>query len=63
MYWEAITQIEAQDVLIKLKLADYPHMKQHVRESMFNKFNAMAYPNEWQKTYTTIEDVMRQING
>ena len=36
-YWLAITKIEAQEMLIELTIADYPHLKPMRRRELYNK--------------------------
>lgn len=43
-YWLAITQIEAQDILIKLRISDWPNMKSSERRKWHRELYKMAYP-------------------
>jgi ribulose-5-phosphate 4-epimerase/fuculose-1-phosphate aldolase len=56
-YWMAVTVIEAQEVLIKLRIADYPNMKKDDRSKTHRHFHKMAYPrtHENPKKLTTKE--------
>jgi hypothetical protein len=42
MYWESITVIEAQDVLIQLKVHDYPYSDNKVRKDLFTQIKKMS---------------------
>lgn len=42
--WLAITQIEAQDLLMQLRVADYPHMKDGGRSRIHREWHKLAYP-------------------
>jgi hypothetical protein len=43
-YWQAITIIEAQEVLVQLRVMDFPNMKQEARRKTHKEFHALAYP-------------------
>lgn len=43
-YWHAITMIEAQEALIQMRIADYPHLKKRDREKMHRSMHDVAYP-------------------
>ena len=53
MYWEAITQIEAQEILVKLRVADWPNMKSSDRSKWHRELHKMAYPVVHSKEITT----------
>lgn len=36
-YWLAITKIEAEEMLMKLTIADYPHLKPTRRKELYNR--------------------------
>lgn len=42
--WLAITQIEAQKLLLDLRVADYPYMKERGRGRTHSQFHKLAYP-------------------
>lgn len=42
--WLAITQIEAQALLLSLRVADYPTMKNEARNKTHQLFHKLAYP-------------------
>lgn len=44
MYWQAMTTIEAQDLLLKFRAEDYPHLKQDARKKAYKQTYKMAYP-------------------
>ena len=45
-YNKAIEAIEAQDILLRLKVADWPNMKQGDRDKFFKEIRKKAYPLE-----------------
>ena len=48
IYWLAITQIEAQELLIQLRVVQYPWMSKEGRRQTHRQFHKLAYP----KTYS-----------
>ena len=40
-YWQSITKIEAQEMLIEFTIADYPHLKPNKRREMHNKLKKL----------------------
>jgi len=48
--WEAITQIEAEQVLIQLQVESWPHMKQSSRDKWHRQLSKQAYPSQFDKT-------------
>jgi hypothetical protein len=66
--WLAITQIEAQDLLLQSKVADYPWMKKDARASLHREWHKLAYPKTHQdvKELTTkqfAERLKAALNG
>lgn len=61
-YWLAITQIEAQDLLVKLRVADFPHMKTGDRKKLHKQMLSLAYAKEERATATTMEDFVKQLS-
>jgi hypothetical protein len=51
--WLAIDQIEAQDLLLKLTVADYPNMTKDARKKLHREWHRKAYP----KTYENMEEL------
>jgi len=43
-YWRAITVIEAQDLLLQMRIADWPNMKKHDRSKFHRSIHRSAYP-------------------
>jgi hypothetical protein len=48
-FWLAITQIEAQEMLIAMKVSDFPHLKKQSRESLGREIHKQAYPASFEK--------------
>lgn len=60
--YQAITQLEAQDSIVGMKLAMVPHMDQKGRDKFSRALHKMAFPNEKPKAIT-IEEMARLVNG
>lgn len=45
-YWNAITILEAQEMLIKFKIQDWSQMKDADRKKLFRQVDLMAYPKK-----------------
>ncbi len=60
--WNAITAIEAQRDLVKLKIADFPTAKQSKREKFYEHLNRLAHPYREEKTIT-VEELREAINS
>jgi len=43
-YWLAITQIEAQELLLALRVAGHPHTKKEVQRRLHREWYRLAYP-------------------
>ena len=64
--WNAITMIEAQEMLSQLCITDYPHLKKHKRQQIHRKLSALAYPERKKELMSTreIADYLnRELNG
>jgi hypothetical protein len=61
--WLAITQIEAQQTLLEMRLMDHPNSKQSARESWHREMHRLAYPKSWSvsKDSANTEDVAKQL--
>lgn len=44
MLWQAITPLEARELLIEMKLTDYPNMDKRDRERFHHSIHGEAYP-------------------
>jgi len=67
-YWEAITAIESQELLLQLRVADWPSMKKKDRASFHRRMHRMAYPktdSDRTKPISTKElhEKLRMITG
>lgn len=62
-YWQAITTIEAQEILIKMRLADWPNMKPTARERWHREVHRMAYPRSHSNKAITPEELAKRIGG
>lgn len=68
MFWQAITIIEAQELLVKMRLMDYPNMKPSARSEWHRDMHRLAYPRTWEASETLsteqVADRLRAvING
>lgn len=60
--WLAITQIEAQDMLNKMFLADWPNLKKPDRKKKHKELYALAFPKEMQKkSFVSAEMVQKML--
>ncbi len=44
-FWESITVIEAQNMLTRMTVADYPHVKKEDRTKIHRKLYKLAHPD------------------
>jgi len=44
MYWKSIDTIEARDMIMQMKLMDFPHMKDGKRKELHKTMFKIAYP-------------------
>lgn len=47
-YYECITAIEAQEKMVDLPIADYPHLKQEERNKIHRSFSKLAHKHQKQ---------------
>ena len=61
-YYEAITQIEAQQTLLELRIQDWPFMKKESRNRWHRKLHRKAYPRTHQKPVSVeqLADIIRR---
>lgn len=45
-YWQAITPLEAQDALMQMQIADYPHIGKDGRKQLYKQLHKMAYKHK-----------------
>jgi hypothetical protein len=57
--WLAITQIEAQQILAKLVVADWPNLKKDERSKKHRELHRLAYPSLEKKKSITPQDLQR----
>lgn len=63
-FWQAITVIEAQEMLIGIKVADFPHYKKPQREKLSRELHKQAYPREYENRKSiTAKELGALING
>lgn len=66
LYWFAMERIEAQEVLTKMNVSDYPHLNQKSREKIHREIFKKAYPTDSSKPITTdqLASILgRSVNG
>lgn len=63
MYWEAITNLEAQEMLLQMKLHDYPYMDKQPRIKFYREMEKLsASPkNKSNEKPKTMDDVIRDL--
>lgn len=61
--WEAITVIEAQEILTALRVADWPNMKQDARRGFHRKLMSKAYPGGGGVQARSTEDIARILGA
>jgi hypothetical protein len=61
-YSKAIEMLEAKEMLVNMKIMDYPKMKQEARKQLFQGVHKKAYPGAYseQKALST-EDVAAML--
>ena len=62
-YWKAITVIEAQDTLLKLRIAVYPKQKPGEQKKFFDRIYRQAYPNQEKKNVLKAEDFVKVMKA
>lgn len=61
--WLGITQIESQEILGKLFIADWPNYKNQKREKEHRALYKMAYPDSKTKRAITPKDLAKILGG
>jgi len=56
-YNEAITVIEAQEMLLQMQISDYPNMKSDGRRTFHKKIFNLAYPKNKETKIISAEDM------
>jgi hypothetical protein len=60
--WLAITEIEAQQAINQMFLADWPNMKKEARKKKHKELFDLAYPRaEKKKNFVTLDEVQRLL--
>lgn len=63
-YWKAIPILEAQELLVNLKVQDFPHMKSGPRQRLYRELQIKANPREFRDFKPiTPEEMKRVLNG
>lgn len=59
-YWLAITAIEAQEALVHMQVADYPHLKKDNRRQAHRRMHSLAHPDfeESSENVGSVEDAV-----
>jgi hypothetical protein len=64
MLWQAITEIEAQEVLVAIQVSAYPDLPKTDKERVHRAFHKQAYPHTHEaRTSISIEQLAAVING
>jgi len=62
-YWLAISTIEAQQTLLKLRLMDWPNMKKQDRQSWHRQLHKVAYPETHSGKELSTKDLAARIQA
>jgi hypothetical protein len=61
--WLAMTTIDAQDLLNRMFISDWPNTKANQRKKKHRELYSLAFPNEMRpKTYISPEDLQRRLS-
>lgn len=58
----AIEKIQASENLVKLRIADYPNLKDKKRQEIYDAFAKKAQLGD-KKKITSVDDLPSQLNG
>lgn len=47
LYWKAITALEAQELIISFKSANWPNVQAKSKQKILNDLKKVAYPSEY----------------
>lgn len=59
----AIKQLEAQEMIVKTQVADYPNLKKEHKARFHRKMHRIAYPEIYTDNVLSAEDVARKLGG
>jgi len=63
-YFKAVEQIEAQEALLAMAIADHPHNKTEIRKSFHKKIYGIGYPETKEKRpIHSMEELARLMMG
>lgn len=62
-FWQAITVIESQEVLLGMKIADFPHLTKSARSSAHKEFFKQAFPRTFREVRIVTWDDVAQLAG
>ena len=60
-FWQAITPIEAQDMLTQFTILDWPNMKKEARQSLHRKIHKQAFPKTHDPKQDTTKDIFDKL--
>lgn len=65
MYWQAITVIEAQEMLKQIKVSSFPNMKLADQRRVHKELTKQAFPSVWdkEKNRMTPEEFAKLVHG
>lgn len=65
VYWDQITKIEAEEMLIAITIADYPYLKSDKRNRLHNRLKGIIGGGSSNKLHspTDIADALKGLNG
>lgn len=61
IYWQQITKLEAQEMLLAMTVADYPQLKGNQRAQLYSKIKSHA--DDFKKKLVSTEDIARALGA
>lgn len=61
--WQAITRIEAEQMLLQMKIADYSHMTKSAKETFHKKMWIKAYPDSQEAKPISFKELEVMLGG
>lgn len=61
IYWQCITVVEAQEILLNLRQLDWPNMNKNQREKFHKQLYKMAYPASFKEAKQVSNDHLAKI--
>tara|TARA_B100000214_G_C23925464_1_gene608136 strand:- start:817 stop:1083 length:267 start_codon:yes stop_codon:yes gene_type:complete len=62
-YWQSITKIEAQEMLLEFTIADYPHLKPNRRREVYRKLKRLQTNGREDGALMSPEEIAKAIGA